>query len=283
MKRSWLALVSLSLVLLLAPAEVPLAVAAQTTRTYLPQLVKPGTSGCPGSSGNSYQAGPAYQRDTDNPVRPAYNHADKNLSLRGYSPTNASKGFVNHGSTDPTQPPQLATLFNPNRVSTFSSTHRANNWNWQPSPNPGSAGSAITDWPVTVLGMQTTGGEGLYVPTSGYDLGGGMEVLVLFADADTIVFKYTRDDSAAPNGYAVHVDNICTDPNLLALYNSLDSGARYVYQGYPYAYNLPNLPAGRQFGTARGTEIRVAVVDSGAFMDPRSCGDWWLIRPGRSC
>jgi hypothetical protein len=94
--------------------------------------------------------------------------------------------------------------------------------------------------------------------------------------------QYGRTDSAAV-GYTVHVDNLCTDPNLLALYNSLDGGARYVFQPVQDAvpdYNLPNLAAGQVFGTARGTQIRVVIVDTGAFMDPRSCEDWWIIRPG---
>jgi hypothetical protein len=108
-----------------------------------------------------------------------------------------------------------------------------------------------------------------------------MEVIVMFADADSVTFKYTREDSVGPNGYTVHVDNICTDPNLLAQYNAHDAGARYVYGSG--GYNLPNLPAGQVFGTARGSEIRVAVVDSGAFMDPRSCNEWWQIRPGANC
>jgi hypothetical protein len=110
-------------------------------------------------------------------------------------------------------------------------------------------------------------------------------VIVLFADEDTVALRYTREDSAAPSGYTVHVDNICTDPNLLTLYNSLDDpgGARYTYvppEGRPYGYDLPALPAGHPLGTARSGETVVAIVDTGAFMDTRSCNEWWQIRPG---
>jgi hypothetical protein len=128
--------------------------------------------------------------------------------------------------------------------------------------------------------MQTTPGEGLYVPTSGYDIGGGMEVIVLFADEDTVALKYAREDSAGAPGYTVHVDNICTDPNLLALYNQLDdpNGPRYVVSNA--LYDLPNLSDGQPLGTARDTEIVVAIVDTGTFMDTRSCNEWWQIRPG---
>jgi hypothetical protein len=103
---------------------------------------------------------------------------------------------------------------------------------------------------------------------------------VLFADADTVAFKYTREDSVGPNGYTVHVDNICTDPNLLALYNTLDnpSGLRYVFCGGlgQCSYNLVTLPSQQPFGTARDTEIRVKIVDSGTTQDPRSCFEFWV-------
>ena len=127
--------------------------------------------------------------------------------------------------------------------------------------------------------MQTTPGESLHVPESGYTIGGGMQVIVIFADEDTVALRYTREDSSGSAGYTMHVDNICTDPNLLALYNSLDvpAGPRYVYP-QPDSYDLPNLYAGQSFGTARSTEIVVAISDTGTFMDLRSCNEWWRFR-----
>jgi hypothetical protein len=234
---------------------------------------------CPVTSSNSYAYGIALQYDTDDPVRPAHLHADKNLALRSYSPTDPPlRELVAYGTEDP-QPPQFATLFQAHRVPPLVGFYRAHNWTWADSPEPGTRGDPITDYPVTALGLQTTPGEALHVPESGYNIGGGMEVLVLFADEDSIALKYTREDSAAL-GYTVHIDNICTDPNLLTLYNTLDDPAGPRYQ-YPNAsYNLPNLPAGKPFGTARGTEIVVAIADTGAFQDPRSCSAWWQIRPG---
>ncbi|RMD49292.1 MAG: hypothetical protein D6835_05485, partial [Candidatus Thermofonsia bacterium] len=56
---------------------------AQTTvtpRAYLPIIVGPPAFSCATTSTNSYISGTVYQFDTDNPVRPAYNHADKNIS-----------------------------------------------------------------------------------------------------------------------------------------------------------------------------------------------------------
>src|SRR5687767_12277701 len=60
---------------------------------------------CPTTSTNSYQQGMMHQRDNDNPVRPAWNHADKNLALRSYSLTSALKDFVVYTTPDPTMPP----------------------------------------------------------------------------------------------------------------------------------------------------------------------------------
>ncbi len=270
-----------------------------TARAYLPYVVKqyatraptptPTTPpACPGTSGNQYSGGTAYQYDLDNPVRWAWNHADKNLHLRWFS-LNTDPGLkrelVNYGQDDPTPPPQFATLFNPARVPPLVNFYRVYNWNWQPSPDPGTRGSPITTWPVTALGLGTAPGEVLHVPTSGYGIGGGMMVIVLYADDDTIALRYTREDSSGSPGYTVHVQGLCVDPHLLALYNELDNstGPRYVYvppSQRPYSYNLVNLPAGAPIGVTKGNETVVAVVDTGSFMDPRSCNEWWLIRPG---
>ncbi len=237
---------------------------------------------CPITTTNQYDAGLAYQYDHDNPVRPAGEHADKNLSLRGITP-NADSGIrrelVDYGSTDPTEPPQLATLFSPYRVPPLDGFYRVHDWQWSPSPDPGVPGDPVAAPPVTALGLRTTPGETLFVPISGYDIGHGMEVLVLFADQDSIALRYTREDSSAPPGFTLHIDGICTDPNLLALYAQLDDpgGPRYVYPNT--SYDLPVLYAGQPLGTARGSQIIVAIADTGTFQDPRSCNEWWRIRP----
>ena len=90
---------------------------------------------------------------------------------------------------------------------------------------------------------------------------------------------YAREDTAA-RGYTVHVSNIHTDPNLLKLYRQLDdpNGPRYKFPNAQY--DLPTLSGGQPFGTARGAEVVVAMVDTGTFMDPRSCDEWWQIRHG---
>lgn len=261
-----------------------------TAYAYLPIVIRQPTptSVCPTISTNQYTGGTAFQFDMDDPVRPADNHADKNLALRSYelnTDPDLQRELVTYGPGEPEQPPQFATLFNPYRVPGLSSFHRVHAWLWESSPDPGTCTGTIQIPPVTALGMQTTPGETLHVPTSYFDIGGGMEVIVLFADQDSITLRYAREDSAGSAGYTLHVDNICTDPNLLALYNTLDDpdGPRYVYvppESRPYSYLLPNLAAGQPFGTARDSEIVVAIVDTGAFLDPRGCNEWWEERPG---
>ncbi|MFO7681320.1 MAG: hypothetical protein R6X34_14825, partial [Chloroflexota bacterium] len=151
---------------------------------------------------------------------------------------------------------------------------------WAPSDEgPGTRGGPITDYPATAVSFSLPPGVPLHAPVSGYDIGGGMEVVVLFADADTVTLHYTREDTAAV-GYTLHIDGICTDPNLLSLYNALDNpnGPRYQYPSP--SYNLPTLPAGKVFGTTGSQNMVVAIVDTGGFMDPRSCNEWWQSRPG---
>lgn len=266
------------------PAQLPPA-----RHQYVPLVMAPFR--CPSSSGNSYSAGSAYQYDEDNPVRPAHLHADKNIALRGYVPSTypgLKRSLVDYGLDDKrAQPPQFTTLFSPPAVPEFTNYYSVRSWKWvDSSVGPGTPGAPETSYPVTALGLRTYPGQPLHVPSSGYDIGQGMEVLVIYADEDTVALRYTREDSSGSPGYTVHVDNICTDPNLLALYNRLDGGDRYVYRYRGYCcYNLPALPAGQQIGVARGEETVVAIVDSGAFMDPRSCEEWWQgwRASGRPC
>jgi hypothetical protein len=269
-----------------APRLQPVDVFSPTDYVYLPLVLKPFY--CPVTSSNVYAGGTAYQFDNDDPVRPAWNHADKNIELRFYSANtdpSLQRELVDYASHELVQPPQFATMFNPYRVPTMTTFYRVHAWFWASSPDPGTRGPPIDSPDTSALGLQPVAGEELHVPASGYTIGGGMEVVVLFADEDTVTLRYSRDDSAGSAGYTVHVDNICADPNLLALYDSLDNptGPRYTYVPpgeRPYSYDLPNLAEGEVFGTARSEELVVAIVDTGAFIDTRSCTDWWQIRPG---
>ncbi|HYN87358.1 MAG TPA: hypothetical protein VER55_02450 [Ardenticatenaceae bacterium] len=197
--------------------------------------------------------------------RPAEAHADLNLALRGYQRTDAFHGLVDYGGSTDGGAPQLPGLFSDSRTPVFSSVYRVFDWNWSCNCRGGLIGSP----PVTLAGLATGHGETLHLPSrdSG-GIGDGYQALVLYASEQRITLKYTRDDNVV-SGYTLHVENVCVDPNLLALYRDADARGRG---------DLPALRSGQPFGHARGGEIGVAIRDSGSFMDPRSRKDWWQGR-----
>ncbi len=193
--------------------------------------------------------------------RPAAQHADLNLNLRGFAPTQATLQLLDlQGATDP-EGPQLKTLFADNSTRPIKATYRVYNWDWGCNCRTG----LIDDPEVTLIGLSATPGETLYLPSGGSDIMNGFRALVLYADADRITFKYTRSDTIV-SGYALHIEGIQVDLDLLALYQQMNSAGRG---------NLPALRARQPFGTAKSNEVKVAVRDNGAFMEPRSRKDWW--------
>ena len=193
--------------------------------------------------------------------RPAEQHADLNLALRGYELTNAFLGLVDYTGAGDLRAPQLRGLFANGRTPAFSTVYRVYDWDW----GCNCRGPLLTQWDVTLAGMAVDPGEPIHVPSSGYEIGGGYEVLVLYASEERITLKYTPHDNVV-EGYTLHVENVCVEPSLLALYRAQNAAGRV---------ELPALEAGQAFGRARYGEIRVAIRDWGAFLDPRSRKDWW--------
>ncbi len=197
--------------------------------------------------------------------RPAVAHPDLNLALRSYVATNGELALVdNNGPTDQ-DAPQLAGIFQPARLSTFVALHRVHDWDWSCAPD-GCQGGPISTPPVTLLELGTTPGEALHIPTRSPEIyGGGYKAMVLYAEANRITLSYTRDDTAAV-GYIVHMEDVVVDPALLALYQANDSAGRGM---------LPALRNHEPFATAAGSSIKIAIRDTGTFMEPRSRKDWW--------
>ena len=196
--------------------------------------------------------------------RPAAQHGDINLALRGYEPTGGQLSLIDMGGPTDHRAPQLAGLFEDERTPTFSGVYRVNNWDW----GRNARGGPITEFDVTLVGMEVQPGETIHVPGAGYDIGQGYQVLVMYASSERITLKYTGEDTVA-TGYAIHVDGICAEPSLLKLYEQLNAAGRR---------ELPALRAGQAFGRAIGFEIQVAIRDTGRFMDPRVRKDWWRGR-----
>jgi hypothetical protein len=228
-----------------------------TTFVFLPYLAW-GTQTCTPVEEESYGTLSVNPPPTD---RPAENHADLNLALRGYAPTSAFLGLIDIGGAADPNAPHLTGLFADQRTPTFSAVYRVYDWDWSCNCR----GDPLTDPEVTLAGLAVTPDEVLHVPQSGYTIGSGYEVLVLYASDTRITLKYTRDDNVIA-GYTLHVENVCVEPRLLALYRNMNEAGRG---------HLPALRAGQAFGRALGNEIGVAIRDYGTFLDPRSRKDWW--------
>jgi hypothetical protein len=229
-------------------------------------VFKPPESDCPTISSATFDLIPIDGPAADHPD---YLHGDLNLAQRWYSAISDTLGLVDYpGSTDPNAP-QLAGLFEPHRVPAISSVYQVNDWIWACGAH-GCRGSAITDPNVTLAGFLTTPGEDIYIPERGPEIyGGGYRVMVLYAEEKRITLGYTRQDTVA-NGYAVHIEGVCVDPNLLALYQAQRDADGWHVTGF-----LPGLGNNQALGTVFGAEIKVAIRDQGTFMDPRSRKDWW--------
>jgi hypothetical protein len=238
----------------IAPSEVI------TYYVFLPVTARqPG--GCAPIPGVTYGTLAVSGPPTD---RPAEEHADLNLALRGYEVTDAYRGLVDYGGGDDPDAPQLNTFFTDPRVPAFPAVYQVYDWDWDCNCR----GSLLTQYEVTLAGMGVAPGEVLSLPDSGYNLSSGYEALVLYATEERITLKYTREDNVV-RGYTLHVENVCVEPNLLALYRAWNEAGRD---------RLPALRGGQPFGRARGNEIGVAIRDTGTFMDPRSRRDWWQPR-----
>jgi hypothetical protein len=231
-----------------------------TWSVYLPFVVR-AAAGCQPIPGEDYGTLDVAGPPTD---RPAEEHADLNLALRGYELTDAYLGLVNYGGAGDSKAPQLRSLFTDSRVPAFTTVYQVYDWDW----GCNCRGPLLTRWEVTLAGMGVAPGETIYVPSSGYEIGGGYEVLVLYASQERITLKYTPHDNVVL-GYTLHVEGVCVEPSLLALYEAWNAAGRA---------ELPALQAGQAFGRARGGEIGVAIRDTGTFMDPRSQKDWWQGR-----
>ena len=241
-----------------SPAELPASAGALRPRAYLPLVARPLMSCAPTGEAYGVLA----------PIDPATGdmsqHPDVNLAIRGYVAAAAYLGLVDYGGNIDPNAPQLYTLFGDRRTPSFKAAYRVYQWDWSCNCR----GGPITKWDVTLLGMRTTPGEIIHLPVAGYDVGGGYGALVLYAEPTRLTLKYTREDNVI-SGYTLHLENICVDANLLALYRQLNAAGRS---------ELPALRPGQPIGRAPGSEIRAAIRDTGAFLDPRSRKDWWQGR-----
>jgi hypothetical protein len=237
--------------------------------SYLPML-QYDLSDISCSTGQSYgsfgQAG-----GTDN--IPAAQHPDKNLAVRGYElDSGGGLGFTYPGGAEDHTAPQLPYLLSPAPTAPFAHVYKVYNWVWANNSTYGNKGNLLGD---TLLGIATTKDALVRLPVR---LNGDFPVaedppgtkyygMVIYAAATRITIVYTSHDTVV-GGYTIHVENVCVDPDLVSLYNQLNSAGRG---------SLPGLRYNQAFGLASGTEVMVAIRDgAGTFLDPRVSKDWWV-------
>ena len=194
-------------------------------------------------------------------------HAEMNLGYRGWLPTDAGFKLVNiDGSGKDPKAPQLPGMFGDNRTAKISGTYQRIRWDWS-CDCPDQENLTYSKWDSTVIGLAVKPGETIYTPESGYEIGGGYEYQVMYAGDSGITLYIGTDDDY--HGYVVHIEDVCVDPDLVDLYWDLHYDGRK---------ELPALKGHQAFGKALSGEIKVAVRDSGHFLDPRSRNDWWRGR-----
>ncbi|HMN28724.1 MAG TPA: hypothetical protein PKE45_11295, partial [Caldilineaceae bacterium] len=237
-----------------APAAIALAQPAEQAAGE----PTPAATGCTGIPGESYSALSVASAPTD---RPAASHPDFNLALRGYQPATASAALLDLYPAGDWLAPQLTGLLGDHRQPAINSAFQVFDWNWDCNCR----GDLLSEPAVSLLGLRVSAGEAIYTPDSPRSLGDGYEALVLFATADALTLKFTREDNVV-HGYTLHLLGLCVEPQLLALYTTLDSAGRAT---------LPALRGGQPFGRARSDTLLVGIRDNGQFLEPRSLENWW--------
>lgn len=217
-------------------------------------------SGCPTTSTQNYSTLSVIS-DYPRPNFPPEQNPEINLALRGYEEANEKPELINvGGDTDPTMPPSLGTIFN--RTPTIVKTYKVHKWDWT---NNRRSPELESNWPVHLIGLATNPSEPLVGPRAGREIGDGNILMLIYATPTTATFVHGRGEHPQ-DGYFIHVDKFCVDPNLLSAYQSANASGRG---------SLPVIRTGQVFGYGNGSDVRIAIRDSGDWMDPRVRKDWW--------
>jgi len=239
----------------------PLVIAAAVAPAAAPPAAAV-TGDCPTTSSASYATIPVTGPRAEHPDA---EHGDLNLALRDYGLVDTPLTLIGINGPADGDAPQLGGIFADSRLPGFVAAYQVYGWDWG-CGNHGCRGGLLQEYAATLVAVSATSGEPIRVPSRGPEIyGGGFVALVLYAEPTRLTVVYTREDSVA-NGYAVHLEAICVDPNLLAFYRSANNGGRG---------SLPAVHNGESVGVVNGNRVLVAVRDRGEFKDPRSRKDWW--------
>jgi len=241
-------------------------VASIVSAFSLLSIAKVEAQSCPVTSNETYG-----QLGVPNPFPGNPNNSELNPQPpnRQWTEVNEDKALCQYGYPQDQPPdqraPKLSTLVgtNPTQPGAFTRTIKVSDGNW----------------PVSFLCLKTNPCQEVRAPKTGYQIGGGYNYHVLYADENFITLaNFAEDmiqhDLSKPEtldipvlgGYTIHIANIIVDKNLLQLYRNLNAGGRH---------SLPAVKAGQVLGWAKGNDICVSIRDSDDFNDPRSRNDWW--------
>ena len=259
-RSSWVAglgvlLGALALLFFASEAAGRARAATVAGQVYMP-LVARGPTGGPPDLDEEYDT---LDVDGEPETRPAAEHPDLNLAVRGYQAVDAYAGLVSYGGVTDPHAPQFVGLLG--RGPQIRGTYQVSGWDWGDMARTG----PITTPPVTLITLAAERYEIVRVPDSGRTIGDNYQVLALYADTDRITLKYTREDNVV-EGYTLHLERVGVAPDLLDLYREANAAGRD---------RLPALRAGQALGWAAGDTIGIAIRDAGTFLDPRSGKDWW--------
>ncbi|MBP8591030.1 hypothetical protein KBI33_00990 [Candidatus Shapirobacteria bacterium] len=194
-------------------------------------------------------------------------HPDLNLNIRRYEPIDGTKGLIDFSHPVDDKAPQFTSILENTPSPAIISLYQVYNWSWETNSR-GNLWKKPSDAPddfATLIGLETSNGQNVLLPVSGYDIGGGNGAMVIYASADSVTLKYTCEDTIS-TGYTVYLSGFNVRPEVQSLYNQLNQQGRV---------SLPAAPGGYVLGTATGNPLLVAVVDTGSFLDPRWKRDWW--------
>lgn len=129
-----------------------------------------------------------------------------------------------------------------------------------------------------VLEIPTEAGvTAVKVPSTGYDIGGGYEAMVVFASSDRVTLHIGRHEyfvgsgqnncngGTCSGGYWIYVKGICVDKQILQAYESV-KGAQQSAGADKNPIQLPMVRPGQILGKAVGASVIVGVRDNGPFI-----------------
>ncbi len=128
-----------------------------------------------------------------------------------------------------------------------------------------------------VLTIPTDIGADVKVPATGYDIGGGYEAMVVFAESDRVTLHIGRHEyfvgsdenncngGRCSGGYWIYVKGICVDQKILDAYNNVKSIQEQA-NADKNPIQLPMVKPGHTLGKAIGNSVTVGVRDNGPFI-----------------